>query len=209
MILLSIIINSLFCGLTLADGTSSFGTSETNSNDPSAPDEYFDNTKKEVSASDSQEPKTSSPIADSGSSNTENQLGDSEIKDAATVKSSVAVQESDTAQQNLPTSEKKNSPNAQKGARASVSIATASSEQMAAAIGHYARARSLLIAAVREFDKGMSKADASPLLDTYVWRESMISHAAELERILSPKPRESKTGVQFEPDPRLLGEATK
>jgi hypothetical protein len=88
----------------------------------------------------------------------------------------------------------------------STTIAQARGERLSIAIGHYARARSLLIAAIREFDRGMGKADASPLLDVEEWRGNLITRAQELEKVLDPQPRSSRAGVKYEADPRLLGE---
>lgn len=86
---------------------------------------------------------------------------------------------------------------------------TAEGEQLRSAIGHYSKSRSLLIAAIREFDEALKLADPSPLLDAKSWRGSLIDRAQELEKILDPQPRSTKTGVRFQPDPRLLGEAPK
>lgn len=82
----------------------------------------------------------------------------------------------------------------------------ASDQQSARAIGHYARARSLLIAAIREFDVGMKVAEPSTLLDPSGWRDSIAQRASELERVLDPQPRSTSSGVKFSPDRRLLAE---
>ena len=81
---------------------------------------------------------------------------------------------------------------------------TASPQKTARAIGHYARARSLLIAAIREFDAGAKIADPSTLLDPTVWRSSLEEKAKELERVLDPQPRITSEGVKFSADHRLL-----
>jgi hypothetical protein len=83
----------------------------------------------------------------------------------------------------------------------------ASGEKLATAVGHYARARSHIIAAIREFDTGRKFADPEPLLDSSQWRNNLISRAEELEKVLDPQPRSSKSGARFDPDPRLMGEA--
>lgn len=85
----------------------------------------------------------------------------------------------------------------------------ASEQQSARAIGHYARARSLLIAALREFDIGMKVAEPSTLFDPSGWRESIAKRATELERVLDPQPRSTSNGVKFSPDRRLLAEETR
>ena len=78
-------------------------------------------------------------------------------------------------------------------------------EEMAAAVGHYARARSLLIAALNEFDSGMKIANPDSILDSRNFRSGLIDRAEELERILDPQPRATKGGVKYSADPRLLG----
>lgn len=88
-----------------------------------------------------------------------------------------------------------------------VGLERASGEKLATAVGHYARARSLLIAAVREFDLGYKLANPNVLLDSQQWRSTLIDRTQELDRVLDPQPRASRTGVKFEADTRLLNEA--
>lgn len=76
-------------------------------------------------------------------------------------------------------------------------------------LGHYERARSLLLAAVREFDSGYSYVKTDQVLEANVWRKTILSRAEELETILSPKPRELKAGSNYQPDSRLLGARVK
>ena len=90
-----------------------------------------------------------------------------------------------------------------------VALQHAKGERLSTAVGHYARARSMLIAAIREFDAGYKLADPSALLDAEKWRSSMLKRGEELERILDPQPRASVAGVKFDADTRLLGEAKK
>lgn len=92
-------------------------------------------------------------------------------------------------------------------AEETVGIERASGEKLAIAVGHYARARSLLIAAVREFDKGYKLANPNVLLDSQQWRSTLLDRTQELDRVLDPQPRASRTGVRFEADTRLLNEA--
>lgn len=80
----------------------------------------------------------------------------------------------------------------------------ASPAQQSIAAGHLARSRSLLIAALNEFDAGAAKADPSSLIDTGAFREGIKSRARELDRVLDPQARESETGVKFSADTRLL-----
>lgn len=86
-------------------------------------------------------------------------------------------------------------------------IESAQGERLAAAVGHYARARSLLLAAIREFDSGKKLATPDVLLDSAEWRSSLIDRATELERVLDPQPRITTGGVRYQPDTRLLGGA--
>ncbi len=88
-------------------------------------------------------------------------------------------------------------------------IGTADSEQATEAVAHFARARSLIIAALHEFDKGRKIASPSELLDPVQWRNTLIDRAEDLDRVLDPQPRATKGGIRFEADPRLLPEATK
>lgn len=87
------------------------------------------------------------------------------------------------------------------------SIERADGPELTQAIGHYSRARALLIKAIREFDKGVRLADPSSLIDSKLWRATLVYRAEDLEKILSPQPRASESGVQFDGDSRLLGEA--
>ena len=91
----------------------------------------------------------------------------------------------------------------------SMGLEKASGEKLAAAIGHYARSRSLLIAAINEFDKGYKIANPNALLDSKEWKSTLVDRAEELQRVLDPQPRASKGGVRFDADTRLLNEATK
>jgi hypothetical protein len=86
-----------------------------------------------------------------------------------------------------------------------VSLEQAQGTRLATAIGHYARARSLLIAAIREFDKGRAKADPASLLDTDAWRDTLRDRVSDLDRVLAPQPRATRDGVAFDPDSRLIG----
>jgi hypothetical protein len=90
-----------------------------------------------------------------------------------------------------------------------IRIERAQGERLAQAIGHYARARSLLIAAIREFDAGAKLASPQSLLDVTTFRHTLLDRAEDLERILDPQPRVNRGGVRFEADSRLLGEARK
>jgi hypothetical protein len=86
-------------------------------------------------------------------------------------------------------------------------LGTVGPEQATEAVAHYARARSLIIAALREFDKGRKIASPSELLEPAQWRNTLIDRAEDLDRVLDPQPRATKGGIRFEADPRLLPEA--
>ncbi len=88
-----------------------------------------------------------------------------------------------------------------------VSMDQLEGRRLAAAIGHFARARSLLIAAVHEFDAGAKIGNPDLLINSTEWRKVVISQASELERVLSPQPAEPKGGVKYEGDSRLLTES--
>ncbi|MCO6432478.1 MAG: hypothetical protein J5J00_16615 [Deltaproteobacteria bacterium] len=87
------------------------------------------------------------------------------------------------------------------------SLGRVSGEQLASAVGHYARARSLLIEAIREFDRGHKIADPDALMDSKRWRATLLDRAKELERVLDPQPKASRSGIKFNADKRLLNEA--
>lgn len=88
-------------------------------------------------------------------------------------------------------------------------LGQADQEDTAEAIAHFARSRSLIIAALHEFDKGRKIASPSELLNPVEWRNTLIDRAEDLDRVLDPQPRATKGGIKFEADPRLLPEADK
>jgi hypothetical protein len=90
---------------------------------------------------------------------------------------------------------------------AGIGLERATGERLATAVGHYARSRSLLIAAINEFDKGYKVANPDAVLDSKEWRATLIDRAEELQKILDPQPRVTRGGVKFDADSRLLNEA--
>lgn len=86
-------------------------------------------------------------------------------------------------------------------------IERASVTELSKAMGHFARARSLLLKAIQEFDLGNSTASPDAILDSGAWRSEVIARTQDLERVLDPQPRITKGGVRYEADSRLLGEA--
>ena len=91
--------------------------------------------------------------------------------------------------------------------RSAVPIERAEGATLSKAVGHYARSRTLLIAAIREFDRATNLVDPDSLIDAEHFRTVLLERSRDLEHILAPQPRTSKEGVRFEPDRRLLGEA--
>ena len=85
-------------------------------------------------------------------------------------------------------------------------ILRAEGQQLASAIGHYARARAMILAAVQEFDQGLKQANPQVLVDVKEFRNSLLDRAEDLEKILAPQPRASEQGVHFSPDSRLLSD---
>jgi hypothetical protein len=81
---------------------------------------------------------------------------------------------------------------------------SASPERSAAAVGHYARARALLTQALIEFEEGRKLARPDLLLDPEEWRTSVVSRAEELNRVLDPQPRVTRSGARFEATPELI-----
>jgi len=71
---------------------------------------------------------------------------------------------------------------------------------------HFMRAKSLLLAALREFDEG---ANASPeiSINSSSWKSEVRDKANELERIISPRARMSTSGAKFDAYPQLLSES--
>lgn len=98
---------------------------------------------------------------------------------------------------------------AQVGSSMSTPIERAKGEKLATAMGHYGRARSLLVAAIREFDKGFAIVDPNALLDTRMWRDSLLDRADELARLLDPQPRATKGGVKFGAETRGVGDTSR
>ena len=88
-------------------------------------------------------------------------------------------------------------------------LTKADHEELASAIGHYARSRSLLIAALKEFDNGLRYASPEQVVDVKEMRHTFLDQAEALKRILAPQPRSTKYGVRFEADTRLLSDVNK
>lgn len=73
--------------------------------------------------------------------------------------------------------------------------------------GHLSRSKGLLIAALREFDEAMKDMPEKSSLNTTRWRDSVAERAEELERLISPKARETRGGIRYEAYPEFLSES--
>jgi len=82
-------------------------------------------------------------------------------------------------------------------------------ERTEIAVGHYARARALLIEALAEFERGRRVARPDILMDSEEWRLTIISKTEELNRLLDPQPRVTKAGVQYRAHKSLLRRESK
>ncbi len=83
-------------------------------------------------------------------------------------------------------------------------LVSASPQELARGVGHFEKAHSLLIAAIREYDQGYKIVSTDKVLDSASWRGTILEKAKELEVVLAPKAREIKVGSRFNADPRLL-----
>ena len=84
-----------------------------------------------------------------------------------------------------------------------------STEVKGAAVGHYNRSRSLIIASINEFDRGYKVANPDMVIDSNKLRQCLLDSAAELEKVTAPQSRDTKAGVKYDADSRLLNEALK
>jgi len=80
----------------------------------------------------------------------------------------------------------------------------ASPERQEAALGHYARARALLVEALAEFEEARAVARPDMLIDPEEWRLMVISKTEDLNRLLDPQPRVTRSGVRFKASKSLL-----
>ncbi|MFN8391976.1 MAG: hypothetical protein U0136_16925 [Bdellovibrionota bacterium] len=80
----------------------------------------------------------------------------------------------------------------------------ASEQRRNAALGHWGRARAMLVEALAEFEQGNKYARPDMLINPEEFRLSIISHTEELNRLLDPKPKVTRDGVQFQASPRLI-----
>lgn len=83
-------------------------------------------------------------------------------------------------------------------------LLTAEGSKLDGAKGHFKRAHGLLIAAIREFDKGTSLASPEYIINIEAWRADVQDRADDLNIILSPQPRISKEGVNYEENIKIF-----
>ena len=83
-------------------------------------------------------------------------------------------------------------------------IERATGPKLSAAIGHYTRARKLLLTALKEFDRGAQIASPEVLIDIEEWRTSINDRAEDLKIIIAPQPRITKDGVQYDADIKIF-----
>lgn len=79
-------------------------------------------------------------------------------------------------------------------------------ERTQAAIGHYSRARTLLVEAMREFDAGKEIARPDLILNSETWKAGVSARADELSHVISPQGRETTGGVRFKESQALLNQ---
>jgi len=77
-------------------------------------------------------------------------------------------------------------------------------ERTQAAIGHYSRARTLLVEAMREFEAGRQIARPDLVLNAETWKAGVTARAEELGHIIAPQARETSGGVRFPESPSTL-----
>jgi hypothetical protein len=80
---------------------------------------------------------------------------------------------------------------------ASLGSEYAGPERTQAAIGHYARARTLLVEAMKEFEAGREIARPDLILNAETWKAGVSARADELGHIISPQARETSGGARF------------
>lgn len=72
---------------------------------------------------------------------------------------------------------------------------------------HFTRAKMLMLQALREFDAGVKANPQAGSINSDTWRRTVVNSAQELDRLISPKARESRSGARFEAMPQLLSES--
>jgi hypothetical protein len=84
-------------------------------------------------------------------------------------------------------------------------IEVAEGSRLSAAVGHYSRARQLLLSALKEFDSGVKVASPEVLINIKEWRDSINDRAEDLERVIAPQPRVTKDGITYPSEITIMG----
>ncbi|MCI5066193.1 hypothetical protein MRY87_10750 [bacterium] len=87
-----------------------------------------------------------------------------------------------------------------------VLIERADGRELSKATGHWARARTYMVKALREFDRGTEVVDPDALIDAGELRSRILDHIQVLGRVIDPQPRATEGGVRYGAAPELLGE---
>lgn len=80
----------------------------------------------------------------------------------------------------------------------------ASKQRSNVAIGHYSRARTMMVEALKEFEQGRRLARPDLLLDSEDFRLRLISLTEQLNRVVDPLPKTTRQGAIFTANPRLI-----
>lgn len=80
----------------------------------------------------------------------------------------------------------------------------AGGERRSAALAHYARARTMLLESLAEFERARDIARPDLFIDSEQWRNNVINRAQDLDHVLNPRPREVAGGVQLSSQPTLI-----
>ena len=89
-------------------------------------------------------------------------------------------------------------------AEAETSARYASKQRQVAAAGYYARARTMLVEALSEFEQGRKYARPDVVIDSEEFRLTLISLTEQLNRLVEPRMRVSRDGLQVRANPRLI-----
>lgn len=105
-----------------------------------------------------------------------------------------------------PHSANRSSVNQTSASRSAAMGEYAGPERTQAAIGHYARARTLLVEAMREFDAGKEIARPDLILNSETWKAGVSARADELGHVIAPEARETTGGTRFKESHALLNQ---
>lgn len=77
-------------------------------------------------------------------------------------------------------------------------------KKAATAADHYLNARILLLRALEEFEDGRKLASPEMFVDSEEWRSAIVARASDLNRVVDPKPRLTRSGVRYKENPALI-----